>query len=222
MTITCELPECTYPDCLCAPCLDVRILVPSRADSIKNATVKLSFRGGTPKQALAHVRVAIKALQDELDAGEIHHDPRTDHERKIDALRSALSALDTRDPALHRLLAERNIIVRSLDGGSTPFRPDGAFPESEYPREASDLERAEQLWRELQEDNLGGYSGINRPFWIKLAFTAVRREAESAPTWDDAVKALLSADAGRKLGHHTAVEIANYLAANKPGAATDG
>ncbi len=32
--------------------------------------------------------------------------------------------------------------------------------------EASLLARAEQLWRDLQQNQLGGYSGPNRPFWI--------------------------------------------------------
>lgn len=35
------------------------------------------------------------------------------------------------------------------------------------------LQRAEQLWKDLQEDNLGGFSGINRPFWIVQAFKEV-------------------------------------------------
>jgi hypothetical protein len=78
MTIKCDDPNCRYPDCLCAPCLEVRILVPSRGDGIRNAAVKLSFRGGTPRQALSHVRVAIKALQAELDAGTKHHHPEAE------------------------------------------------------------------------------------------------------------------------------------------------
>lgn len=28
------------------------------------------------------------------------------------------------------------------------------------------LKRAEKLWADLQENQLGGYSGINRPFYI--------------------------------------------------------
>jgi hypothetical protein len=28
------------------------------------------------------------------------------------------------------------------------------------------VEMAEQLWADLQSNNLGGYSGINRPFYI--------------------------------------------------------
>ncbi len=31
------------------------------------------------------------------------------------------------------------------------------------------LEQAELLWRELRDNELGGYSGINRPFWILAA-----------------------------------------------------
>jgi hypothetical protein len=33
---------------------------------------------------------------------------------------------------------------------------------------------AERLWKELQENNLGAYSGINRPFWILHYFKIVR------------------------------------------------
>ena len=51
-----------------------------------------------------------------------------------------------------------------------------------YPELLSDAEqktllaRAEQLWRELQADNLGGFSGINRPFWIAAEFKSVIEE----------------------------------------------
>jgi hypothetical protein len=148
---------------------------------------------------------------------EIDPDPRTDHDKKIDALRSALSVLDTRDPALHRLLAERNIIVRSLDGGSTPFRPDDAFPESEYPREASDLERARAVLRSRRH----GRTNEDAARRVAAEFAAVRREAESAG-WDDAEKVL-------RAGHHCDLRVpcmaaayAHLIAANKPGAATDG
>lgn len=56
------------------------------------------------------------------------------HAGQIDNLRAALSVIDTRDPELHRLLAERNMIVTSVDGGGTPFKPDGAFPVVERTR----------------------------------------------------------------------------------------
>lgn len=35
------------------------------------------------------------------------------------------------------------------------------------------LTKAEGLWRDLQENNLGGFSGINRPFYILHAFRSV-------------------------------------------------
>ena len=35
------------------------------------------------------------------------------------------------------------------------------------------LTRAEQAWQALQENDLGGFSGINRPFWILAEFKAV-------------------------------------------------
>jgi hypothetical protein len=38
------------------------------------------------------------------------------------------------------------------------------------------LHRAEQLWSDLQGNNLGGYSGINRPFYILNEFKRVIEE----------------------------------------------
>jgi hypothetical protein len=38
------------------------------------------------------------------------------------------------------------------------------------------LERAEYLWSDLQANNLGGYSGINRPFYILNEFKRVIEE----------------------------------------------
>lgn len=38
---------------------------------------------------------------------------------------------------------------------------------------ASILRKAEELWADLQANNLGGYSGINRPFYILHAFKEV-------------------------------------------------
>jgi hypothetical protein len=38
------------------------------------------------------------------------------------------------------------------------------------------LKRAEELWRRLQEDKLGGFSGVNRPFWIVGEFRHVIEE----------------------------------------------
>lgn len=35
------------------------------------------------------------------------------------------------------------------------------------------LLEAEELWRDLQKDELGGFSGINRPFWILFHFKRV-------------------------------------------------
>lgn len=32
------------------------------------------------------------------------------------------------------------------------------------------LKLAEDLWADLQTNNLGGFSGINRPFWILAQF----------------------------------------------------
>lgn len=38
------------------------------------------------------------------------------------------------------------------------------------------LTRAEQLWEDLQANNLGGFSGCNRPFWIVAEFKSVIEE----------------------------------------------
>lgn len=35
------------------------------------------------------------------------------------------------------------------------------------------LSRAEHLWTALQSNDLGGYSGINRPFYILFAFKEI-------------------------------------------------
>ena len=35
------------------------------------------------------------------------------------------------------------------------------------------LQRAERLWQELQDNELGGYSGINRPFYICEVFKEI-------------------------------------------------
>lgn len=73
MTIKCSDRNCNYPDCTCSPCLDVRILVPSRGTTQQNPTVKVNWRGGDPSQALGCVAVAIEALKAELAAGLAHH-----------------------------------------------------------------------------------------------------------------------------------------------------
>lgn len=38
------------------------------------------------------------------------------------------------------------------------------------------LTTAEMLWEDLQADKLGGFSGINRPFWILTKFKDVIEE----------------------------------------------
>jgi hypothetical protein len=38
------------------------------------------------------------------------------------------------------------------------------------------LDRAEALWSDLQANNLGGYSGCNRPFYILNEFKRVIEE----------------------------------------------
>ena len=51
------------------------------------------------------------------------------------------------------------------------------YPELLSPDEARALlKKAEELWSDLQEDKLGGFSGINRPFWILSQFKQVIEE----------------------------------------------
>lgn len=38
------------------------------------------------------------------------------------------------------------------------------------------LSRAEELWKDLQKNNLGGFSGINRPFWVLHEFKSIIEE----------------------------------------------
>lgn len=38
------------------------------------------------------------------------------------------------------------------------------------------IAKAEILWADLQANNIGGYSGINRPFWILCQFKDVIEE----------------------------------------------
>ena len=52
--------------------------------------------------------------------------------------------------------------------------------DTQAPPGATAMERAEALWQELQDNKLGGYSGINRPFWIAVKFREVEREARAA------------------------------------------
>lgn len=71
MSIKCWDPACRYPDCLCAPCLEVSVLLSSRSEN--RPTVKMHLQGATPRQGLELLRKAIGALQTELDEGEKHH-----------------------------------------------------------------------------------------------------------------------------------------------------
>lgn len=51
---------------------------------------------------------------------------------------------------------------------------DRPFPELLSPEEAKDLQtRAERLWSALQANDLGGFSGVNRPFYILAEFKSV-------------------------------------------------
>lgn len=48
------------------------------------------------------------------------------------------------------------------------------YPELLTPDEAKEILReAENLWRDLQQNNLGGFSNGNRPFYILHAFKTV-------------------------------------------------
>jgi hypothetical protein len=59
-------------------------------------------------------------------------------------------------------------------GGIEAMTDARAFPDLLSEAEGRELlSRAEQLWSDLQNNNLGGFSGINRPFWIVAEFKAV-------------------------------------------------
>lgn len=48
------------------------------------------------------------------------------------------------------------------------------YPDLLTPEEEKEILRdAEALWSDLQENNLGGYSGVNRPFYILSEFKRV-------------------------------------------------
>jgi hypothetical protein len=54
---------------------------------------------------------------------------------------------------------------------------DRPYPDLLTPEENRALRtRAERVWAELQKNQLGGYSGGNRPFWIHAEFKAVIEE----------------------------------------------
>lgn len=79
------------------------------------------------------------------------------------------------DPALARHYSEAAVtaVLEQLREPSDQ-RPYPALLDN---GEASELlKRAEQLWSDLQANNLGGYSGINRPFYILNEFKRVIEE----------------------------------------------
>lgn len=119
-------------------------------------------------QVTASLVAAISILR---RAHEEHKEPRkvvasdkmllqmlADYEAAVEVMRSALSPLSG-DPASIAVEAER------------------PYPKLLTKDEARDLlKKAEQLWRDLQEDNLGGFSGINRTFYILHKFKRVIEE----------------------------------------------
>ena len=62
------------------------------------------------------------------------------------------------------------------------------------------LKHAENLWRTLEENDLGGFSGINRPFWIVGVFREIIEEFGNRDTglnWSNDDIEKLSHDAER-------------------------
>jgi len=61
------------------------------------------------------------------------------------------------------------------EAASQPREGDGrTYPELlSSAEQKAVLERAERLWKDLQANNLGGFSGINRPFYIVAEFKSV-------------------------------------------------
>lgn len=68
----CDLTECRYPDCLCAPTVEVRILIPSSSGP-SHIETKIAVRGATPKQAIRLLKKARDELTAEIELGSRHH-----------------------------------------------------------------------------------------------------------------------------------------------------
>lgn len=81
------------------------------------------------------------------------------------------------------------------------------------------LSRAERLWAELEANNLGGFSGCNRPFWIMFEFKNVieafgRRDVGLSWSKDDLDAAARDASASVPMTHEERFERAlNKIAA---------
>jgi hypothetical protein len=122
-----------------------------------------------------------------------NHVDTNSHSHIIDQARYWLSRIDTRDPDLHRLLRERNMVVTSIDGGRSAFRPDGAFPAEDYPKspagsggEFPALDRAK--WFVIIN---------NGPFALRFGpYTGLRAGKLITQLVDEGISALITADCG--------------------------
>ena len=65
--------NCNYPNCLCAPCLELRVFLARRVGDNGPPTVELSIQGADPKTALDLLEKAIEAATAELLAGKRKH-----------------------------------------------------------------------------------------------------------------------------------------------------
>ena len=73
-----------------------------------------------------------------------------------------------------RLYAEGDRLLRAAMNGERPMTNERPYPELLSSEEAKELlSIAENLWTDIQEDELGGYSGVNRPIYIINSFKAV-------------------------------------------------
>lgn len=77
------------------------------------------------------------------------------------------------------------------------------------------LVRAENLWSDLQANNLGGFSGINRPFYILHEFRKVIEEfgnRDVGLAWSkDQLDAALSTPASDELGFDPTMEVGDEV-----------
>lgn len=71
------------------------------------------------------------------------------------------------------------------------------------------LPTAERLWADLEKNELGGYSGINRPFWILQAFREVINHAEDRTIARN--KEMLAGWRGRRLRTCRVIEELNNI-----------
>ena len=90
---------------------------------------------------------------------------------RLEAYYNALTG--RREGASTRLITAIDDLIKSQAQG-VPMGSTRPYPDLLNAGERADLlSQAEQLWRDLQANDLGGFSGINRPFYILNRFEGV-------------------------------------------------